>query len=65
MTQSVSKHFPNPAASNILRPMKPSRFAPPVPPASVPSESLVVRTLFASARPRPGLDEARCRFVRE
>ena len=33
--------------------------------ASIPPDSLVVRTLLATARQRPGLDEARCRLVLE
>jgi hypothetical protein len=45
--------------------MKSTRYASPAPPASVSQDSLVVRTLLATARQRPGLDEARCRFVFE
>jgi DNA-binding MarR family transcriptional regulator len=45
--------------------MKSSLYAPPAPPAFLPQDSLVVRTLLATARQRPGLDEARCRFVLE
>jgi DNA-binding MarR family transcriptional regulator len=45
--------------------MKSPTGAPPAPPASVPPDSLVARTLLATARQRPGLDEARCRLVLE
>jgi len=60
--QSISR---GPAATGILLRMKSSFYAPPAPSASVPPDSLVVRTLLATARQRPGLDEARCRLVLE
>jgi DNA-binding MarR family transcriptional regulator len=55
----------DPAATGILLPMKSSLHSPPGPLASIPPDSLVVRTLLATARQRPGLNEARCRLVLE